>query len=367
LVVTDGIGNLSRNSVTTLDFAEKKRTGKLPQNPFGFSEISQGYRRGFVESKAYHIDSGKLTSTTTITGALGVYTPNPSPWSPVFKEAVRQNLYNQAVAKAQSKIKDTSIDLSVFAGELRETRAMFIDIATRLRLAINAARRKDVKSVRRHLSVADTADFANLWLTINYGINPFIADLKGAVEALEKGAMKERFSLVQDRARYQDFTTRTSVVQGGIEKWTLRVEVGLLVKYAVTNPFLATLASLGLSNPGTTAWELAKLSFVVDWVIGIGGWLNQLDYHLGKQFQNGSYTTFTKEKVELTSAYTTTLKVFNGGIVETGQSTAFIEWVDVSRTVLNTWPIAYLPVLKDPFSVSHVATAASLLQQTWGR
>jgi hypothetical protein len=145
------------------------------------------------------------------------------------------------------------------------------------------------------------------------------------------------------------------------------VEVGLRVKYAVTNPFLATLASLGLSNPGTTAWELAKLSFVVDWVIGIGGWLNQLDYHLGKQFQNGSYTTFTKEKVELTSAYVTTLKVFNGGIVETGQSTAFIEWVDVSRTVLNTWPIAYLPVLKDPFSVSHVATAVSLLQQAWGR
>jgi len=366
-VMTEGIGNLSRNSVLTLGYAEKKRTGQLPQNPFGFSEISQGYRRGFVESKSYHIDSGKLTSVQTLSGVLGVFSPNASPWSAAFKQAARTNLYNQAVAKAQSKIKDATIDLSVFAGELRETRAMFIDIATRLKLAIDAARRKDVKSIYRHLSLAGSADFANLWLAINYGIKPFIADLKGAVQALERGAMKERFNLVQDRARYQDSLKRASAYRGGTEEWTLKVEVGCRVKYAVTNPFLATLASLGLTNPGTTAWELAKLSFVVDWVVGVGGWLGQLDYHLGKQFRDGSYTTFTKEKVVFTAAYVTKTPVFNGGTVETSQSTAFIEWVDVSRSVLTNWPITYLPVLKDPFSVSHVATATALLQQTWGR
>jgi hypothetical protein len=215
--------------------------------------------------------------------------------------------------------------------------------------------------------LANSADFANLWLMINYGIKPFIADLKGAVEALERGALKERYNIVQDRAIFQDTARRDSSYRGGVEDWSLKVEVGLRVKYAVTSPFLATLASLGLTNPGTTAWELAKLSFVVDWVVGVGGWLSQLDYHLGKQFRDGSYTTFTKEKVALTAAYVTRTPLFNGGNVETSQTTAFVEWTDVSRSVLTNWPMAYLPVLKDPFSASHCATAASLLRQAWGR
>jgi len=145
---------------------------------------------------------------------LSVYSPGASPWPAAFKDAVRFNLYNQAVAQAQSEIKDAAIDLSVVAGEIRETRGMFIDIATRLKLAIDAARRKDVRAISHHLSLAGTADFANLWLMINYGIKPFIADLKGAVTALEKGALKERYNLVRGKAKYQDSQRKASAYQG---------------------------------------------------------------------------------------------------------------------------------------------------------
>ncbi|DAD50123.1 TPA_asm: maturation protein [ssRNA phage Gerhypos.1_49] len=361
-------GSLHRTSLKTPDFALRKRTGTLPQNYFLLSEQNTGHLEGFSKLETFHVITGARQSTTVVTGCLGAFSTNGSPWSGTAKAAIQANLFGQAVAKAQSKIKDASIDLSVVAGEIRETRAMFIDVASRLKLSIDAARRKDARAISRHLSLSGTADFANLWLMINYGIRPFINDLSGACTALEKGVMKERFNLVRGRERYDDILIRPSPYhKGGIETWTLRAECGVRVKYAVTNPYLATLASLGLTNPWSTGWELAKLSFVVDWAVGIGGWLSQLDYWLGKTFQNGSYTHFIKEKCILEAAYVTKDVFLNGGSVDTGRSQAYRDFIVCERTAFASWPISYLPVLKDPRSVSHVATAASLLRQTWGR
>lgn len=367
-LVQDGNGASNRVSNNTLDYALKKRTGQLPQNYFSFTSNETGARRGFRELKNFHVITGALQLTTRTSGVLGTFTYGASPWGSAAKAAVRTNLYNQAVAKVQSKVKDSAIDLSVVAGELRETRAMFIDIASRFKLAIDAARRKDARAIAHHLSLSSSADFANLWLMINYGMKPFISDLVGAVKALEKGVMKERYSLVKDRAKYTETIVRPSLYEtGGIETWTIVAECGVRVKYAVTNPYLATLTSLGLTNPATTYWELVKLSFLVDWVVGIGSWLSQLDYYLGKTYRDGSFTHFMKEKCVFTAAYSTKTTIINGGNTEASQSTAYAEIVGCERTGLITWPFQYCPVIKDPLSVSHVATAASLLRQTWGR
>jgi hypothetical protein len=52
---------------------------------------------------------------------------------------------------------------------------------------------------------------------------------------------------------------------------------------------LNTLGKLGLTNPLSAAWNLATLSFVVDWFIPIGDYLDALDVPMRFQHVGGSW------------------------------------------------------------------------------
>lgn len=52
---------------------------------------------------------------------------------------------------------------------------------------------------------------------------------------------------------------------------------------------------LGLVNPVALAWELVPLSFVVNWFVGIGQFLNQFDAFVGLQIEELSTTTTRRQ------------------------------------------------------------------------
>jgi hypothetical protein len=363
VVTTNDAAQLSmaRTSLVTPGYVLKKATGSLPENTYGFSESYFTALQGVNSTKTIHTPS--FWTHTLTTGNIGPLWNLISPFSSVFKTAVRLNQSNEIKARLAKKMIDSDIDLSVVAGEFRETTSMFKDLATRLMLARKALGRGDFGALSTALSLRNNKDWANAWLLANYGIKPLVKDLLGGIKALEKGLMKETYYVQSTRTKFADDRLQISgTPSSGITttNWRWEVESSARVKYTITDAQVSTLASLGLVNPFGLAWELTKLSFVIDWAIGVGAWLNQLGAAYGKDFSTGSITVF--ERLTGHSQFTrngtfgsTTYKV-NG--VRTYSN------VSCNRTGYLTMPVAWLPAIKDPLSLFTVTTSLALLRQS---
>lgn len=52
-------------------------------------------------------------------------------------------------------------------------------------------------------------------------------------------------------------------------------------QYTIKDPKLLQLTQLGFTNPLSIAWELLPWSFVLDWFVDVGGYINRMDFALG--------------------------------------------------------------------------------------
>lgn len=354
-----GSGSWARNSSNTPGYAVLAATGKLPENSFGYSETYKTVLNGTQLLRTQN--TATRWSATEVTGRIGGLWNHAVPWNGTYVSALRANSYNKVIAKINDKMMDSDIDLSVVAGEFRETAHMFGDFAKRLKAAYGAARRGNISGVASALSVKNSKDWANAWLLAQYGIRPFVNDLYGACKALEKGMMKERYTIVRSGDSYSDtksYTTGSLAAGIWTVDWKLKVDVSARVKYTIVDPTMATLASLGLLNPLSLAWELKKLSFVIDWGVGIGNWLQQLGASAGKTFDTGSVTYFTR-----TTGRASYDRYSTGSSSWTVHGRQEYDDVLCNRIGIGSFPVAYLPALKDPISKFTVATGIALLRQ----
>lgn len=352
-VITD------RTSVVTPGYAMKRATGALPQNPFGFSEETTTHRQG---SNRTEITVGSDVLVLEKTGYIGSWSESPPTWPPM------ETLMTAALkARVMDKIQDTGFNVATFAGEYGETSHMFNDICGRLIAAEAAARRGDAAGVMKALKMRTSKDFADLWLMIQYGIQPFLSDLRDAAKHIEKGATKEGFVQIHDRMKWSDTQSTfsgSSNSAGGLTltSWMKTLDVSIRVKYSVTSPATATLGSLGLLNPLALGWELTKLSFVVDWLVGVGSYLGQLSSTFGKTFSGGSVTIFQR----LTASTSRTKDHIGVGFRDMASEQGGFELVGCNRIPMITWPVTVLPAIKDPASISHFFTGLALLKQRRG-
>lgn len=118
---------------------------------------------------------------------------------------------------------------------------------------------------------------ADLWLEFTFGWVPLVDDIGAAIGVLQgspeyervKGAKSAVFTTVApwDGGSSASTTTRlTTVCSGGIR---------------VTNPNLLLANQLGFVNPAAVAWDAVPFSFVVDWFIPVGKFLNSFTADLG--------------------------------------------------------------------------------------
>jgi hypothetical protein len=136
-----------------------------------------------------------------------------------------------------------------------------------------------------------------------------------------------------------------------------RIAVKVRLDFRFSSPHLASLAADGLTNPVALAWEVTPFSFLADYCVGLGSWLNRLDATLGKEFIGGSVTRF--ENFNGTS-YTSF-----GGTTYGYQQSAY-KYVRMQRSVYGSFPDASLIALnvKNPLdSAKRAFTGLSLLVQ----
>lgn len=205
------------------------------------------------------------------------------------------------------KIRDDVANVANMLGEYKQTAKMVEDGLFHFARAVTLMRRrrygkamKELKSFGEKLrrsgrSVSNIVAppsrsgprgrAANAWLQFHFGVEPLAKDIYKLCEEIRNSKPKPlvtkkvtkvaRTSIPGSYFVYEDSAKRTQLQVWGTytRKLTAYVEVD--------NALLQSASDHGLTSPASLVWELTAFSFVVDWFIGVGEWLQALDVPLG--------------------------------------------------------------------------------------
>lgn len=199
---------------------------------------------------------------------------------------------------------------------------------------------------------------SNLYLEWHFGLSPLIKDVQDAAKVLTdpipntavQGSAEEVFQHVV-RTEYGGASAGTYYQ----DRWETRVRHRQGCQYAITNPNLAMASQLGVLNPAALLWEIVPFSFVADWFVNVGDWLQGFSDFAGMKLDYAYSTShiwswMTRDR----------RNVYQGNLLNWGHMKG--KYVTVDRGVGLTAPILSLRPLKLP-SLTRVATTWSLLSQ----
>lgn len=225
------------------------------------------------------------------------------------------DLFDRATSALISKVqktRDTGFNGAVFLGELSSTWGMFVGTARRVVTAYRRARKGDFAGAARSLAATQkkraSKGVANNWLELQYGWLPLLSDIDSAARKLadliKTRPVVHRVSATSSLSRvstspvytYVDYLRTSPGKRVLSENFSVRIGVA----YTVPDEIVALAAELGFTNPALIAWELLPLSFVLDWIVSVGDWLQAISTFHGLAFCDG-YDTIKGDVVTSTS------------------------------------------------------------------
>lgn len=290
--------------------------------------------------------------------------------------------YNLALAAAQSATKDMKVNLAQAFAERKQTVATITDAVQRITKAFTAVKKgrmrdaaKALGAFKRKQPPKPTRNIANDWLALQYGWLPLLSDVKGSAELLAQHLatdQRKEVIKVSKRRTSSDCGSHNRSYNGteGVVSWqeqSQQTTARVYLEFSVSSPSLATLNQTGISDPLLLSWELLPYSFVVDWFLPIGNFLECLNYDLGLSFKRGYWWVKSEN---------TWVATFNGKQVNDGTYTSKYSTVDCitsknvmfDRGVYASAPNVKLPSLSDsPLNVTRALNALSLMSQVFGR
>lgn len=200
------------------------------------------------------------------------------------------------------------------------------------------------------------------WLTYNLGIRPLLGTIYGLAELTLRTAINRTRmhrvtvseTVAPDELMWATFTGQVQVSDPStfkVFKRTMRYGIEM---YEPNGYSINDFTSL---NPALIAWEMMPLSFVVDWVYDLGGWMEawETSLSLNRMFLRG-YRSLT------TTASGEYVKRILGSQTWSGHyKLAIRDYRDYSRVVLNGYPSPRPPTLGVNLGSSRLLTSASLL------
>ena len=329
--------------------------------------------RGFRDPSYY------LATVTDNTGPIGMWTNSSFGYTTRWEGNLSQQLYSEgpglpgfsaglrsrAEVGALLKLKDQSVDLSVMFAERKRTADLIAASFGAVIKGYSALRRGNVRGAMNALGLSGRpprmpADLGGKWLALQYGWKPILSDVHGACEALSYKEDANGYRVTVRKVEKEEWEEEYFLDTGPSfcpfrQEIRYHRSVRVVLNYSPNNWEQIKFASLGLTNPAHTAWELIPFSFVVDWAIPIGDWISSLDAASGYEFLGG---TLTDRRFHI-SRYLSASQ-FNG------KNTSHITGgrifrKRVERHVYPSSPIPTLPRLKNPWSYGHAANAAALL------
>lgn len=273
-----------------------------PYSPYGEHFSAQGYRQGILASRD------------------GIY-----PLANFSQGSVLNSLKIQLL----DELHDMDVNLAVAYAERTATADLVRGTATKLLKGARAIKKGNFNEAARHLGLPRsglrkdhqgkwrrtnyTRDaFSQKWLEFSYGWVPLYNDMYGSLVAADKALAKKPDRLIPavKQAHHEETMENHTNVIDYYGPWTQVVEkihvkqvMKMACKVKIENPVLATVQSVGLTNPALVAWELVPFSFVVDWVLPIGNWLTAIAPLVGISPVDVFSTVFSEEHYEVGEAY----------------------------------------------------------------
>jgi hypothetical protein len=279
----------------------------------------------------YIMRSGRiLRSTTTIpAGSAGASTPyyvaqaigTYGSFNPSVETSLLQNSVYAGLVSAMKDGRTASMGATL--AEWKQSADMVENRTTQLLRLARAVIRRDLNGVKANLSSrngtvrgnkyisksgGDPVDLGSIikprdkrvadrWLELHFGWSPLIQDIYDACSVLSEPP-PPRPIRVKRAKEYNYF------VPEGL--WTPS-DTGNRVKIHVcaggvsrtSSPNLELFNRLGLINPASVAWEVVPFSFLVDWFVPVGDYLNSWTDFVGYSFDN-PYTTIYRWAVGVT-------------------------------------------------------------------
>lgn len=250
---------------------------------------------------------------------------------------------------AAMQVEPTGVDLTRLTGVVNMARSQavsrikegrgaalaltLIDWRSSLDIVTNALKGLSDKAARKTLYYKRRS--SSLYLEGVFGWLPLMQDIYDAYQVLSgplrSSPVKANASIIYSKS-----------IKDTNHKLTVQTELGARIGAMgrMTNPNLALLGDLGLINPLAVAWDKVPYSFVVNWFLPVGAFLESLTDLVG---------------YEVTRAYTTTYvrKTCSGSIREQNPVSGeyvwmprFVQLVRVNRAL--GFPTPALPQLQLP-------------------
>lgn len=356
------------SGINTPNYGTKKKKSRLPINNHSVSIWTQSEPSQF-HSKVSRLDihdNNWWIEHFGDPGSLGL------PGSISHLASARNLAIARLIQQAESGIEgNIAQDLAQF-GQLGTT---LNSVVTRLVKAVSYLKGKNIPGAVEVLWSGKVPQYhrgwggphverplADNWLAMQYGWKPLLQDVHGAFESLAKFHYADyNIRQVKSSGKAKEVVRSPIFSYGGhavgILQTTVETRCKFGLRFRLDSALTAFLAQTGFTNPINLFWEVLPYSFVVDWFLPIGPYLETLSSWDGLVFVDGFQTQFTRKRHHgvIKAAWV------NGNYDEEVAGAYEAEGISLNREKILSFPTATFPSLKNPFSVTHLLNGLALL------
>lgn len=376
--------------VQTPSYRALKKRKLLPDNPYN--------------SNVQTCSAGSTFETLTRQGygtkSLVVHHTGDTPFDGIFPSLV-DDANNKAILKLYKKVDGVKLNVAQFLAERKQTAELLASTALRVLEAARALRRADRRGFADALSLSGTENrtwlqswrqvertpprlrISSHWLEYVYGWRPLIQDCYDAAELLAEqlNTYEGPEGEIRTAAKVQSrFTLRGPVPtgsEGGVilqnrddfHACTSRIRV----QYRLDDEARSLLNKTGISNPALLAWELLPWSFVVDWFVPVGTYLESLTAMDGFTLTRGTLSTLesaVSDRWITFKLHTGTASAYGWDFVKAESTGPKVSCEQSRYTRTPTTAFSYALKVRNPIGgepATRFATAAALISGLFGR
>jgi len=369
------------SGTTTPGFGALKRRGKLPINNYSmdlYMVEDGGASESMVDETNPGSDSFKFGPYSHFMGGseFGV---GPSGLSS------NSTVEDRAVHKLIASANNTGNGIALNLAQINQTVSMIGLTASRISGSLSALRRGNFSKAvslltrsrrlsyrfgRRGKALSTSLTLAENWLELQYGWKPLLNDLDDTMRSLAKlnlGNVRPETARSTATGERVDVSELHLNVTGQARTGT-RIEFSTWecrygMRYVVDSHFISFIAQSGFTTPVDLGWELLPFSFVADWFLPIGPYLETLSAWHGLSFESGWKSVLNRKITYSDCYYSGSASPTNPNEtrVYTAMGNFRCEQVHYGRSKLTSFPTVGPPQFKNPLSVGHALNAVALL------
>lgn len=276
------------------------------------------------------------------------------------------------IGKLREQIEGSDFNAGVFLAESQQALNLVTENTRKIFKALKAVRKRGIRAGLQALGIeaahkrtsrklrVTAQEAASLHLQFTYGVKPLMQDIQGAIGFVSK-CLEQPFIQTYrvSKTKFMVGSNGNLQVTGYARGYTRKRIIARLSEVSV-------IKLLGLQDVGSIIWEKIPYSFIADWFIPIGSYLNArgLAQSLSGTFVTTSKTLTNKAWI----GFRPNIDPVNQKIVQLDQPNSSVLRIDFSRSVSANIqvPIPTFKPLEKVASWQHCANAVALVVSRFG-